>query len=147
MIVQSTSIGLKNRNEPSRECLYAWYPEVVQESNENQFKNSRDIYIHKGIDRSLLQDSFYSTQSRIKNNNQLLNINVELVFILLLAMDSSMCSDDIYRRYQQSVAQSERIYQSAETIEEALKTPWALHFDVERHAATPNVHSGASIDR
>ena len=52
--------------------------------------------------------------------------------------------DEVYRRYKQSMATSERIYQSTETVEDALKTPWALHFDVEHRAATPNLDSHAN---
>ncbi len=51
MIVQSTPIILKQRNQPNRECLYAWYPEVVTPTS----MEPRDIYIHKGIDRDLIQ--------------------------------------------------------------------------------------------
>lgn len=51
MIVQSTPIILKQRNQPHRECLYAWYPEVVSPTG----MEPRDIYIHKGIDKDLIR--------------------------------------------------------------------------------------------
>jgi len=54
-------------------------------------------------------------------------------------------NSDILQRYQQSIAPSERIYQSTGTLDDALKTPWALHYEVERRAATPNFPSN-SVD-
>ena len=54
--------------------------------------------------------------------------------------------DEVIQRYKQSVAPSERIYQSVETIDEALKTPWALHYEIDRRPATPNLPSH-STDR
>ena len=51
MIVQSTPIILKQRNQPNRECLYAWYPEAVSPT----VQEPRDIYIHKGIDKDLIR--------------------------------------------------------------------------------------------
>lgn len=51
MIVQSTPIILKQRNQPNRECLYAWYPEPVSST----VQEPRDIYIHKGIDKDLIR--------------------------------------------------------------------------------------------
>lgn len=33
---------------------------------------------------------------------------------------------------------SERDFQSTETLDEALRTPWALHYEIQRRAATPN---------
>lgn len=59
--------------------------------------------------------------------------------------------DELIQRYKQSLAPSERVYQATETIDEALKTPWALHYEVERRPATPNIPShqseSKSIDR
>ena len=55
MIVQSVPTILKQRNQVNRECLYAWYPEVVLETN--AISEPRDIYIHKGIDKDLLRES------------------------------------------------------------------------------------------
>jgi hypothetical protein len=56
-------------------------------------------------------------------------------------------NSDVLQRYKQSIASSERIYHPSETIDEALKTPWALHFEVERREATPNLpsHSNDSM--
>ena len=54
MIVQSTPLILKQRNQPNRECLYAWYPEVVTDTTSIA---PRDIYIHKGIDKDLIQQN------------------------------------------------------------------------------------------
>ncbi len=44
---------MKQRNQPNRECLYAWYPEVVTDAP----TAPRDIYIHKGIDKDLIQQN------------------------------------------------------------------------------------------
>ncbi len=57
MIVQSTPIILKQRNQANRECLYAWYPEVVSDTDSTLSMGARDIYIHKGIDKDLIQQS------------------------------------------------------------------------------------------
>lgn len=52
--------------------------------------------------------------------------------------------NDVLQRYKQSMAPSERAYHSAATLDEALRTPWALHYELERRPATPNLpsHSG-----
>ena len=60
MIVQSTPVILKQRNQPNRECLYAWYPEVATTS-----MAPRDIYIHKGIDRDLIQQNSQANGCKI----------------------------------------------------------------------------------
>ncbi len=57
MIVQSAPIILKQRNQPNRECLYAWYPEVITDTVTSTPMASRDIYIHKGIDKDLIQQN------------------------------------------------------------------------------------------
>ena len=49
-----------------------------------------------------------------------------------------MVNDDLLERYTQSIAASERAYRSSETIDDALTTPWALHYEVNRGPATPN---------
>ncbi|CAF1574567.1 unnamed protein product, partial [Didymodactylos carnosus] len=95
---------LVNRNQVNRECLYAWYPEVVDRNQPTP--DARDIYVNNGINKNL-----------IKND-------IECI-----------------KRYEQSVAPSEQIYRSTETIDEALKTPWALHYEVKRRPATPNIPS------
>lgn len=53
MIIQSTPIILKQRNQVNRECLYAWYPEAAPETAKPL--GPRDIYIYKGIDKDLIQ--------------------------------------------------------------------------------------------
>lgn len=130
MIVQSIPTILKQRNQVNRECLYAWYPEVVSETNLNN--DPRDIYIHKGIDKDLIQN--------ISSTNRFINTTDDDC-----NNSNNNNNDDLLHRYQQSIAPSERIYQSTETLDEALKTPWALHYEVERRAATPNFPSN-SID-
>jgi hypothetical protein len=57
MIVQSTSIILKQRNRPNRECLYAWYPEAITEEVRSKQMGPREIYMYKGIDKDLIQQS------------------------------------------------------------------------------------------
>jgi hypothetical protein len=57
MIVQSTPIILKQRNQPNRECLYAWYPEVITENVRSTPMGSREIYMYKGIDKDLIQQN------------------------------------------------------------------------------------------
>ncbi len=57
MIVQSAPITIKQRNQPNRECLYAWYPEVVTDTVTSTSMGPRDIYIHKGIDKDLIQQN------------------------------------------------------------------------------------------
>ena len=57
MIVQSASLLLNQRNQPSRECLYAWYPEVVPDTTTTVTMAPRDIYLHRGLDKDLLQQS------------------------------------------------------------------------------------------
>ncbi|CAF3388747.1 unnamed protein product [Rotaria socialis] len=118
MIVQSAPVILKQRNQVNRECLYAWYPEVVIDSETTKPMGPRDIYIHKGIDKDLIQQD--SHKNRLINNNNSNNNN------------------EVIRRYTQSMAPSEPIYHSADTLDEALTTPWALHYEVKRTPATPN---------
>ena len=45
---------VQHRNQANRECLYAWYPEAVSSSVIHTLPEPRDIYIHNGIDRTLL---------------------------------------------------------------------------------------------
>ncbi|CAF4513802.1 unnamed protein product, partial [Rotaria sp. Silwood2] len=120
MIVQSTPVILKQRNQVNRECLYAWYPEVVTDTSITTPMGPRDIYIHKGIDKDLIQQNLpiNGLINGCNNNN---NSNNELL-----------------QRYGQSMVSSERIYHSAETLDEALRTPWALHYEIQRRPATPN---------
>lgn len=47
-------------------------------------------------------------------------------------------NDELVHRYAQSVTSSEPIYHSTETLDEALTTPWALHYEIKRRPATPN---------
>ncbi len=56
-------------------------------------------------------------------------------------------NNDVTQRYKQSIAPSHRIYHSAGTIDEALRTPWALNYEVQRRPATPNPpsHSNDSM--
>jgi len=51
---------------------------------------------------------------------------------------NSNTNNEILQRYKQSIAPSDRAYHSAETLDEALNPPWALHYDIKRRAATPN---------
>ncbi|CAF1032060.1 unnamed protein product, partial [Didymodactylos carnosus] len=95
---------LSNRNQVGRECLYAWYPEVIDRNQ--PAPDAREIYINNGINKDL-----------IRNGNECIN------------------------RYEQSITPSEQIYRSAETINEALTTPWALHYEVKRRPASPNIAS------
>jgi hypothetical protein len=65
MIVQSTPVILKQRNQPNRECLYAWYPEVVTDTRSTSSMAPRDIYIHKGIDKDLIQQNSQTNGCKI----------------------------------------------------------------------------------
>ncbi|UJR26838.1 hypothetical protein I4U23_008150 [Adineta vaga] len=118
MIVQSAPLILKQQNQPNRECLYAWYPEVVPDTVATVPMAPRDIYIYKGLDKDLLQQN-ESTTNCINNTT----------------------TYDVLQRYKQSIAPSERTYHSAGTIDEALRTPWALHYELQRRPATPNLPS------
>jgi hypothetical protein len=56
------------------------------------------------------------------------------------------CNDNnsntnLLQRYKQSTAPSEPIYRSIESLDEALRTPWALHYEIQRRPATPNFPS------
>lgn len=65
MIVQSAPIIMKQRNQPNRECLYAWYPEVITDTESSASMVPRDIYIHKGIDKDLIQDNSQINECKI----------------------------------------------------------------------------------
>ncbi|CAF0776381.1 unnamed protein product [Rotaria sordida] len=119
MIVQSTPVILKQRNQANRECLYAWYPEVVTDTSTAIPMGPRDIYIHKGIDKDLIQQN--------SSINGLIN-----------GYNNNNSDNELLQRYGQTMAPSERIYHSAETLDEALRTPWALHYEIQRRPATPN---------
>ena len=67
MIVQSAPTILKQRNQPSRECLYAWYPEVRTDASSTISMAPRDIYIHKGIDKDLLQENSLTNKCKINS--------------------------------------------------------------------------------
>jgi hypothetical protein len=55
MIVQPIPVITKHRNEINRECLYAWYPEAI--SDTVTIMEPRDIYIHNGLDKDLLEQN------------------------------------------------------------------------------------------
>ncbi|CAF1165571.1 unnamed protein product [Rotaria sordida] len=119
MIVQPARIISKQHKQPNRECLYAWYPEVV---NDIPMK-SRDIYIYNGLDKDLLeQKPLTNGLTNTYNNNNNNNTSFELV-----------------QRYKQSIASSDPAYHSTETIDEALDPPWALHYEIKRRPITPNL--------
>ena len=42
-------------NQPHRECLYAWYPEAIDENVYGTPMDPRDIYVRNGLDRDLLE--------------------------------------------------------------------------------------------
>ncbi len=68
-------------------------------------------------------------------------------FVIILVVNnynSNSSEDAVLQRYKQSTAPSERIYQSIETLDEALRTPWALHYEVQRRPATPNFPSNST---
>jgi hypothetical protein len=71
MIVQSAPVILKQRNQPNRECLYAWYPEAVPDKRPGTSMAPRDIYMHKGIDKDLIQQN--SQRNECKINIKCLN--------------------------------------------------------------------------
>lgn len=60
-----------------------------------------------------------------------------------------MSSNDqnILQRYHQSITPSERDYHSTETLNEALRTPWALHYEIIRRPATPNFSCNSTESR
>lgn len=55
MIIRPATFVQRSRNQPSRECLYAWYPDVATNASSIVTLETRDIYIHKGIDQNLLE--------------------------------------------------------------------------------------------
>ncbi len=59
-------------------------------------------------------------------------------------MSNNSNHNNVVQRYQQSIAPSEPVYHSPETLDEALRTPWALHYAVQRRAATPNFPSDST---
>lgn len=64
MIVQA-----KQQNQPHRECLYAWYPEAINETGSSTSLNPRDIYLHNGLDKDLLEQK--SSTNGCKNNRNI----------------------------------------------------------------------------
>jgi len=51
MIVQ-----LNQQTQPHQECLYAWYPEVIDDDTLYRTSmNPRDIYLNNGLDKDLLE--------------------------------------------------------------------------------------------
>ncbi|CAF2686928.1 unnamed protein product [Rotaria sp. Silwood2] len=121
MIVQPALIISKQHNQPNRECLYAWYPEVVNDIS----MKPRDIYIHNGIDKDLLEQKPLT--------NGLVNTSI-----------NTNTSVELLQRYKQSIAPSDRAYHSTDTINEALNPPWALHYEIKRQAVTPNLLSNST---
>lgn len=66
MFVQSTQ-----QNQPSRECLYAWYPEANNNNSGNNSTsiNPRHIYLHNGLDKDLLEER--PSRNECKNNRNI----------------------------------------------------------------------------
>lgn len=69
MIVQPALLITKHQNQPSRECLYAWYPEAICNSETGMPPEPRDLYIHCGLDRDLLEQN--PSNNKCKNNGDL----------------------------------------------------------------------------
>jgi hypothetical protein len=162
MIVQPTVIISKQQNQPHRECLYAWYPEATSDTVTTTSIEPRDIYIHNGIDRDLLEqkpssaneckkskvgENRHSKKNKRKNQFSLLlfflTFNTFFYFFHLIVVVTSACinsntSVELLQRYKQSIAPSDRAYHSTETIDEALSPPWALHYEIKRRPVTPN---------
>ena len=67
-----------------------------------------------------------------------------IVVVTSAAYNNSRTGIDVVQRYQQSVAPSDLVYHSTETINEALNPPWALHYQVDRRPATPNLPSNTT---
>lgn len=109
------------RNQANRECLYAWYPEPVTNSSPIP---PRDIYILNGIDKTLLVE-------RCKNSlSSVTTLPFPALPLLATNTDETLKSDS-----------KERFAYTAETIDEALRTPWALDYEIKRRPATPNLPS------
>jgi hypothetical protein len=60
------------------------------------------------------------------------------IILVINGYKNNNSNNDLLQRYKQSVAPSGPIYHSSETIDEALTTPWALHYEIQRRPATPN---------
>lgn len=149
---------LKQQNQPERECLYAWYPEVsIPNENTNRL-NPRDIYLQNGLDKDLLGEKSTTTTNarkltKYKSNERrkktkkkkipsichLFNLSCFFVVVTSAHNNNRNTNVELLQRYKQSVASSERAYHSTETIDEALNPPWALHYQIQRRAATPNL--------
>lgn len=75
------------------------------------------------------------------------SISIQIIVVVTTTHNNSRTSSEIVERYQQSVAPSDFVYHSTETINEALNPPWALHYQVNRRAATPNLPSNTNESR
>jgi hypothetical protein len=70
-----------------------------------------------------------------------------LIVVVTSAYSNNGTSVELVQRYKESVAPSELAYHSTETINEALTPPWALHFELKRRPATPNLPSNTTQSR
>jgi len=78
MIVQP-----KQQNQPYRECLYAWYPEVIDGTTNTTSMNPRDIYLNNGINKDLLEQKS-STNGCKQKKRKISFLFFSTLFILLL---------------------------------------------------------------
>lgn len=130
---------VQHRNQANRECLYAWYPEAVSNNVATTLVEPRDIYIHTGIDRTLLVQ-----QNPQGSRRKHLSTLTEKIDRSCWQMRKSILIDIPWQLGEFVLATSadastNRLYHSNDTIDEALRTPWALDFDIVRRPATPNL--------
>jgi hypothetical protein len=69
---------------------------------------------------------------------------IHLIVVVTSGYINSSTSVDLLQRHKQNFASSDRAYHSADTIDEALRTPWASHYEIKRGPATPNLPSNSS---
>jgi hypothetical protein len=136
MIVQP-----KQQNQPYRECLYAWYPEVIDGTTNTTSTNPRDIYLNNGINKDLLEQKSSTNGCKQKKKKNFIFVFFDFIHLIVVvtnAYNNNNTSTELLQRYKQSIAPSDRAYHSVETLDEALTPPWALHYELKRRPATPN---------
>jgi hypothetical protein len=78
------------------------------------------------------------------NNSFFLFYFIHCIVVVTSAYNNTNTNAELVQRYNQSIAPSDLAYHSTETINEALTPPWALHYELKRRAATPNLPSNTT---
>ncbi len=72
--------------------------------------------------------------------------NFLFYFLCRFVIVTSDCNTnlELVQQNKKNIASNDRAYHSTEIIDEALKPPWALDYEIKRRPATPNLQTNST---